>query len=168
MKLTSRGPVLHKQTRCGLDGNTFTFYKIRSMVSRAEQQKDGLRHLNEAAGPSFKMFDDPRVTRLGRALRRTSIDELPQLLQVLQGEMSLVGPRPPLPEEVAHYTPHQLRRLSVKPGITGLWQVSGRSTLGFDKCVELDLRYIDDWSIWLDMKIIVKTIPAVLFQRGAW
>jgi len=138
------------------------------MVSGAEQQQDGLRHLNEAGGPLFKMFNDPRVTRLGRALRRTSIDELPQLLQVLRGEMSLVGPRPPLPKEVARYTPHQFRRLSVKPGITGLWQVSGRSTLGFDECVEFDLHYIDNWSIWLDMKIIVKTIPAVLFQRGAW
>ena len=127
-----------------------------------------IAHLNEAEGPIFKISADPRVTGVGRFLRRTSIDELPQLFNVLRGEMSLVGPRPPLPAEVERYDGWQRRRLSMKPGLTCLWQVSGRSALGFEKWVELDLRYIDNWSPWLDLKIMLRTVPAVASWKGAW
>ena len=168
IKLTSKGPVLYRQIRCGLDGKPFLFYKFRSMVEGADEMRKNISHLNEAGKPIFKISSDPRVTRVGRILRRTSIDELPQLFNVLRGDMSLVGPRPPLPHEVAQYNGWQRRRLSMKPGLTCLWQVSGRSTLGFEKWVELDLRYIDHWSPWLDLKIILRTVPAVVSLKGAW
>lgn len=168
IKLTSKGPVLYKQIRCGLNGRRFTFLKFRSMIEGADEKRDEVAHLNEAKGPIFKITADPRVTRVGGFLRRTSIDELPQLFNVLKGEMSLVGPRPPLPEEVQRYERWQRRRLSMKPGLTCLWQVSGRSELTFDDWVALDLKYIDDWSPWRDFQIMLNTIPAVLLRKGAW
>jgi len=168
VKLTSRGPVLFKQVRCGLNGRRFTLYKFRTMYEGAEQQLDDVAHLNEVHGPAFKARRDPRVTPVGRILRRLSLDELPQLANVLRGQMSLVGPRPPLPEEVSRYERWQRRRLSMKPGITGLWQVSGRAGLDdFNRWIALDLAYIDQWSLWLDVKIMLKTIPAVLSTEGA-
>jgi exopolysaccharide biosynthesis polyprenyl glycosylphosphotransferase len=167
IKLTSKGPVLHRQVRCGLNGRKFDFSKFRSMVEGAEELRKEIEHLNEAKEPVFKISSDPRVTGLGKILRRTSIDELPQLINVLKGEMSLVGPRPPLPQEVERYQPWQRRRLSMKPGLTCLWQVSGRSELGFDEWVALDLHYIDHWSPWLDFQILFRTVPAVLLGKGA-
>lgn len=167
IKRTSPGPIFYRQIRCGLYGRRFTLFKFRSMVNGAEDVLWEIRHLNEMTEPVFKMRNDPRVTALGKVLRKTSIDELPQLWNVLRGEMSLVGPRAPLPEEVAAYTNGQRRRLSVKPGITCLWQVSGRSHIDFDQWMQLDLRYIDNWSLWLDFKILAKTVPTVLFCRGA-
>ena len=168
IKLSSRGPILYKQIRCGLNGRRFLFLKFRSMIDGADEMRKEIEHLNEAMGPVFKIAADPRVTRVGRILRRASIDELPQLINVLRGEMSLVGPRPPLPEEVEWYQPWQRRRLSMKPGITCLWQVSGRSDLSFNEWVDLDLRYIDNWSPWLDAQILLKTVPTVLLRKGAW
>jgi exopolysaccharide biosynthesis polyprenyl glycosylphosphotransferase len=168
IKLTSKGPILYRQVRCGLDGKPFTFLKFRSMIDGADEKRKEIAHLNEAKDPIFKILADPRVTPVGRFLRRTSIDELPQLINVLRGEMSLVGPRPPLPNEVERYNGWQRRRLAMKPGLTCLWQVSGRSTLSFEKWVELDLRYIDHWSPWLDLKIMFKTVPAVASLKGAW
>jgi len=166
--LSSRGPVLYRQTRCGLNGRRFTLYKFRTMVADADRHLDEVAHLNEVHGPAFKARRDPRVTRVGRILRRFSLDELPQLANVLVGHMSLVGPRPPLPEEVERYERWQRRRLSMKPGITGLWQVSGRAALDdFNHWIALDLAYIDQWSLWLDLKILAKTVPAVLSARGA-
>ncbi len=167
VKLTSPGPILYRQRRCGLYGRPFTLIKFRSMMEGAEDVLWEIRHLNEMDGPVFKMRYDPRVTRLGKILRKTSIDELPQLWNVLKGEMSLVGPRAPLPEEVAEYTPAQRRRLSVKPGITCLWQVSGRSEIDFQQWMSLDLKYIDNWSLLLDLKILLKTILVVLLCKGA-
>ena len=168
IKLTSTGPVFYGQIRCGLNGRKFNFYKFRSMVDGADEKRDEVAHLNEAKGPIFKISADPRVTRLGRFLRRTSIDELPQLFNVFKGEMSLVGPRPPLPQEVELYETWQRRRMSMKPGLTCLWQVSGRSSLSFDEWVSMDLRYIDNWSLGQDFRILLRTIPAVLTRRGAW
>jgi exopolysaccharide biosynthesis polyprenyl glycosylphosphotransferase len=168
IKLGSRGPVLFRQQRCGVNGRPFTLLKFRTMVEGAEQQLDEVAHLNQVKGPAFKAKKDPRVTRLGRLLRRFSIDELPQLVNVLKGDMSLVGPRPPIPEEVSQYEHWQRRRLSMKPGLTGLWQVSGRAELDdFESWINLDLAYIDQWSLWLDLKILLRTIPAVLSARGA-
>ena len=167
IKITGGGAVLYRQTRCGLNGRKFTLYKIRTMVEDAELQQEELLHLNEMDGPVFKLKDDPRVTWLGRFLRRFSLDELPQLWNVLRGDMSLVGPRPPIPDEVKRYQRWQRRRLSMKPGLTCLWQVSGRNQLDFDRWMELDLQYIDTWSPWLDLKILAKTVPAVLSGRGA-
>jgi exopolysaccharide biosynthesis polyprenyl glycosylphosphotransferase len=167
VKLSSRGPVLFRQTRCGLNGRPFTFLKFRSMYADAEAQKSRLRSFNEMDGPAFKMTNDPRVTPVGRFLRRTSLDELPQVLNILVGDMSFVGPRPAVLEEVAQYEPWQRRRLSMQPGLTCLWQVSGRNELSFDEWMRLDLEYIDNWSLWLDVKIALKTIPAVLLGRGA-
>ncbi len=168
IKLGSRGPILFTQTRCGLHGRRFTLYKFRTMSVGAEQKLGEVAHLNEVSGPAFKARRDPRVTPVGRILRRLSIDELPQLANVLMGQMSLVGPRPPLPEEVTRYERWQLRRLSMKPGLTGLWQVSGRAGLDdFNRWIALDLAYIDQWSLWLDLKIMLKTIPAVLSAKGA-
>ncbi|MBL4683952.1 MAG: sugar transferase [Nannocystaceae bacterium] len=167
IRLESKGPVLFKQARAGRHGRRFTMYKFRSMVIDAEAKKKELMHLNEMDGPVFKIKHDPRITKVGRLIRKTSIDELPQLFNVLFGDMSLVGPRPPLPSEVQQYEPWQRRRLSVKPGITGLWQVSGRNNIDFDEWMELDLTYIDTWSLWLDIKILLKTIPVVLFQKGS-
>jgi len=168
IKLDSRGPVLFRQMRSGKDGKPFVFLKFRGMVADAEQRRAELEALNEKDGPIFKMRRDPRVTRVGRVLRRTSLDELPQLWNVLRGDMSLVGPRPPLPEEVARYAPWQRGRLAVRPGLTGLWQVSGRSLLGFEQMVALDLEYIARWSLALDLGIMLRTIAAVLCMRGAY
>jgi exopolysaccharide biosynthesis polyprenyl glycosylphosphotransferase len=167
IRLTSRGPVFYRQVRCGLRGRRFTLLKFRTMVADAEQLKPGIEHLNVMDGPVFKATADPRVTAIGRVLRRSSLDELPQLLHVLRGEMALVGPRPPIPAEVERYEPWQRRRLAMKPGMTCLWQVSGRSELDFATWMELDLAYIDNWSLWLDLKILLQTIPAVLSARGA-
>ncbi|MBL8948215.1 MAG: sugar transferase [Myxococcales bacterium] len=167
VKVTSEGPVFFGQVRAGRNGRKFTMYKFRSMVVDAEKLRAKLEHLNEMGGPVFKIKHDPRITKVGRFIRKTSIDELPQLFNVLVGDMSLVGPRPPLPSEVEQYEAWQRRRLSVKPGLTGLWQVSGRNQVDFDEWMQLDLRYIDTWSLWLDIKIILKTIPVVLFHKGA-
>lgn len=168
IKLDSRGPVLFRSARCGRGGEPFTFYKLRSMYSGAEAMKHTLLHLNEVDGPVFKLANDPRITRVGRWIRRSSVDELPQLWNILRGDMSLVGPRPPIPAEVEQYTPSQMRRLSVKPGLTCLWQVSGRSDLSFDEWVRLDLDYIFHRSFAMDVKILARTIPAVLSCRGAY
>ncbi len=167
VKFTSEGPVFFKQERSGRQGRRFMMYKFRSMVVDAEKRKKELAHLNEMSGPVFKIRRDPRITRVGQIIRKTSIDELPQLFNIIKGDMSLVGPRPPLPSEVEQYKPWQRRRLSVKPGLTGLWQVSGRNNVDFEEWMAMDLRYIDDWSLWLDMKIILRTVPAVLFRAGA-
>jgi lipopolysaccharide/colanic/teichoic acid biosynthesis glycosyltransferase len=161
------GPILFRQTRVGRGGTTFTCLKFRSMTPDAEDRKAELLDLNGCIGPVFKIHNDPRVTPLGRWLRSTSIDELPQLLNVLRGQMSLVGPRPPLPSEVAHYTAYQLGRLAVKPGLTCIWQVSGRSLIQFEQWVELDLAYIRNRSFATDGRLILQTIPAVLRRRGA-
>ncbi len=167
IKLDSPGPVLFRQLRCGLHGRPFTFLKFRSMRVDAEALKKHLAPYNEMDGPAFKMTNDPRVTPLGRFLRRTSLDELPQLWNIIRGDMSVVGPRPAVLEEVRQYEPWQRRRLSMKPGLTCLWQVNGRNELTFDEWMRLDLEYIDNWSLWLDVKIALKTIPAVLLGRGA-
>lgn len=167
IKLTSPGPVLFVQNRVGMNQRQFKLYKFRSMVVDAEDRKNALEHLNERDGPVFKIEHDPRTTKLGRFLRRTSIDELPQLFNVLSGEMSLVGPRPPLPDEVKRYEWLFRKRLSVKPGITCIWQISGRNNVSFDRWMEMDHEYIENWSLWLDLKILLKTVPAVLFVRGA-
>ncbi len=167
IKLTSSGPILYRQVRCGLYGRKFKLFKLRTMIEGAEDKLWEIKHLNEMGGPVFKMRNDPRVTPLGRVLRKFSIDELPQVWNVLKGEMSIVGPRAPLLEEVQHYTTKQRRRLSVKPGITCLWQVSGRNDIDFSRWMELDLEYIDNWSFWLDIRIMLKTIPAVFTARGA-
>jgi len=169
VKLDSSGPVFFRQRRAGINGRPFTLFKFRSMAQDAELQQDSLQPFNEMKGPVFKMESDPRITRIGRFLRRHSLDELPQLLNVLQGEMSLVGPRPlPLSEvDRFRHNAHR-RRLSVKPGLTCLWQVSGRSDISdFDEWVRLDLAYIDQWSLWLDLLIVLRTIPVVLFGTGA-
>lgn len=168
IKLESRGPVLFRQKRVTVDGLIFWVYKFRSMHINAEVQRMQLEGLNEKDGPIFKMRHDPRVTRVGKWLRRTSLDELPQVLNILKGEMSWVGPRPPLVSEVKAYEPWHKRRLSILPGLTGLWQVSGRSLLSFDEMVRLDLYYVENWSIWLDLKILIKTIPSVLLAKGAF
>jgi exopolysaccharide biosynthesis polyprenyl glycosylphosphotransferase len=166
---TSKGPVLYRQKRVGKEGVPFMVLKFRTMVDGADQLVAELKDLNEASGPLFKMRRDPRITPVGRWLRRWSLDELPQLVNVLRGEMSLVGPRPPLPEEVSAYEQDwHFDRLEVLPGITGLWQVSGRSGLSFDEYIRLDLHYVENWSLALDLFILLKTIPAVLFQKGAF
>jgi exopolysaccharide biosynthesis polyprenyl glycosylphosphotransferase len=166
VKLTSKGPVLFRQVRSGLRGRPFVCYKFRSMVIDAEQRRGDLERKNEQEGPVFKMKDDPRITGVGRFLRRYSLDELPQLFNVLVGDMSIVGPRPPIPAEVARYDWWQRRRLSVKPGLTCIWQVSGRNGISFDRWMELDMQYIDRWSLGLDMKIIAKTFGTVIRGTG--
>jgi exopolysaccharide biosynthesis polyprenyl glycosylphosphotransferase len=168
IKATSPGPVIFRQERVGLRGRPFTLLKFRTMVAGADRLLDGLREQNEADGPLFKLRQDPRVTRVGGILRRYSIDELPQLWNVLKGEMSLVGPRPPLAAEVALYEEWQHDRLEVRPGITGLWQVSGRSELSFEDYVRLDLFYVENWSIAYDLFILSKTIPLLVSTRGAY
>jgi lipopolysaccharide/colanic/teichoic acid biosynthesis glycosyltransferase len=160
--------VFFRQTRVGKDGHTFTVWKFRTMVVDAEQRKAELTAHNEAAGALFKMRRDPRVTRPGAWLRRYSMDELPQLFNVLFGDMSLVGPRPALPVEAAKYGDHMRRRLVVKPGMTGLWQINGRSDLAWDEAVRLDLRYVENWSFILDLQILWKTLSAVLGGYGAY
>ncbi len=167
IRLTDGGPALFAQERVGRFGRRFTMYKFRSMVLDAEKSRADIAHLNEMDGPVFKSAQDPRITRPGRWLRRLSIDELPQLVNVLRGEMSLVGPRPPLPDEVNSYQRWQRRRLSVRPGLTCIWQVSGRNQLDFDTWIRLDLEYIDNWSLLLDIKLLLQTVPAVLTGYGA-
>ncbi|GAH11522.1 unnamed protein product, partial [marine sediment metagenome] len=168
VKLESPGPAFFIQERVGYKGRPFKMTKFRSMVVDADDQKEALRAMNEANGPIFKIRNDPRLTRVGRIIRRLSLDELPQLYNVLLGEMSLVGPRPPLAEEVNQYQSWHMQRLEVKGGITGLWQVSGRSDLTFDEQCLLDIYYIENWSIALDLRIMLQTIPYVLFGRGAY
>ena len=168
IRLDSPGPIIFRQTRVGLRGRHFEMYKFRSMHVGAEEQQDMLADMNEADGPIFKIRDDPRLTRVGRVLRRLSMDELPQLVNVLRGEMSLVGPRPPIPAEVEKYQEWHKKRLEAPPGMTGLWQVSGRSRLSFDEMVLLDIYYIENWSLWLDFKILMRTIPKVLLGEGAY
>ena len=168
IKLTSPGVVVYRQTRIGWNGRPFKVFKFRTMYKDAEQRLDDLLYRNEAQGPLFKIKDDPRITPVGKFLRRTSFDEIPQLLNVIKGEMSLVGPRPPLPQEVATYAEWQKARLSIKPGMTGLWQVRGRSDISFDEGVLMDLYYIENWSLHLYFMILLRTIPAVLFSRGAY
>jgi len=166
IKLGSPGPVFFRQTRCGMNGRKFSLLKFRTMVADADNMKLSIQHLNEMSGPVFKAKNDPRLTRIGKVLRKYSLDELPQLINVLKGDMSLVGPRPPLPEEVVKYDMWQRRRLSVRPGLTCVWQVSGRNNIGFEQWMKLDLEYIDNWSLTQDFKIILKTIPAVLRGTG--
>jgi exopolysaccharide biosynthesis polyprenyl glycosylphosphotransferase len=168
IRLTSRGPALFRQTRVGTNGRLFTVYKFRSMVVDAEARRAALVDQNDGHGVLFKMRTDPRVTRIGVLLRRYSLDELPQLLNVLRGNMSLVGPRPPLPLEVAGYSTDEVRRLRVRPGMTGLWQVSGRSDLTWEESLRLDLRYVDNWSISLDFSILWRTVRAVAQGSGAY
>lgn len=168
IKLESPGPALFRQTRMGRNGKPFTFYKFRSMRPEAEEALSELRDLDEAEGVFFKIREDPRCTHVGRVLRRLSLDELPQMYNILRGEMSLVGPRPALPREVERYEEWHRRRLGVLPGLTGLWQVMGRSDLVFDEMVMLDLFYIENWSLWLDLKIMLMTIPTVLSGKGAY
>lgn len=168
IRLDSPGKAIFVQERVGLRGRRFLFYKFRSMYADAEQRLEHLKTSNEVSGPVFKMRRDPRVTRVGVWLRRTSLDELPQLLNILKGDMSLVGPRPPLPHEVAVYRPSDAVRLTVKPGLTCLWQVSGRSTVGFDEWMELDREYVRNLSLALDLRILVRTVAAVLTMRGAY
>lgn len=181
IRMDSKGPVIFKQQRIGLNGAPFTFYKFRSMypdVDPSRHKEYVQSFIVNGTGPStltnggtkiYKLTDDDRVTRVGRFIRKTSIDELPQLFNVLKGEMSLVGPRPPLPYESEVYTETHKKRLTVMPGITGLWQVSGRNELTFDDMIELDLAYVDGWSMWLDLKILLKTVRVVLFNTGgAW
>lgn len=165
---TSPGPVIYAQERVGRGGRRFRMYKLRSMQRNAHYMKPEIVDLNECSGPVFKIRNDPRVTRVGRVLRRFSIDELPQLVNVLLGQMSLVGPRPPLPEEVAQYGPYERRRLLVTPGITCIAQVSGRSDVDFNRWMQLDMQYIDEWTLWLDIKVLARTVPAVLSRRGAY
>jgi exopolysaccharide biosynthesis polyprenyl glycosylphosphotransferase len=166
IKATSRGPVIFRQRRAGLYGRSFAMYKFRSMIARAEAQKADLIARNEADGPAFKMGRDPRITPFGRFLRKYSLDELPQLWNVLKGDMSLVGPRPPLPKEIASYRRWQRRRLSMRPGLTCIWQVNDRRHDSFDRWMQDDLDYIDHWSLWLDLKIALKTLPAVFKGTG--
>ena len=168
IKLTSRGPVCFIQTRMGLNKRLISVYKFRTMVADAEQKQAELEHLNEVGGPVFKIKNDPRITTIGKVLRKTSIDEIPQLFNVLKGDMSLVGPRPlPLRDYRGFEKDWQRRRFSIRPGITCLWQVSGRTAIQFDRWMELDMEYIDRWSVWLDLQILIRTIPAVLRGSGA-
>ncbi len=167
VKVTSRGPLLFRQTRVGLHGRPFKMLKFRTMVENAEELKAKLAAQNEMDGPVFKMKKDPRITSIGRVLRKFSIDELPQLINVLRGDMSVVGPRPPVPNEVAKYEPWQRRRLSVRPGLTCIWQVSGRNEISFEQWMYMDLQYIDTWSFSKDISLILKTFPVVLTGRGA-
>jgi len=168
IRLSSKGPVLYTQERVGRRGVPFRMYKFRSMVADADRMLKELSAGNEATGPLFKIRSDPRVTPIGKWMRKFSIDEFPQLINVLKGEMSLVGPRPPLGHEAMMYSEAQWRRLDVAPGMTGLWQVSGRSTLTFDEMVRLDMFYIDNWSVGLDLALMIRTVPAVLLGLGAY
>ncbi|MFC1612118.1 sugar transferase [Myxococcota bacterium] len=167
IRLTSRGPVLFKQNRVGLHGTRFNLFKFRSMVVNAEELRESLTKHNEQSGPVFKMENDPRVTGIGRFIRKYSIDELPQLINILRGDMTIVGPRPALPSEVEQYEPWHRRRLCMRPGLTCYWQVSGRNEIGFDDWIRLDLQYVDTWSLTVDINLILKTFPVVLSGRGA-
>ena len=168
IKIEDGGPVFFSQTRVGKDGKFFKMYKLRSMVVNAPEQTKKLMKYNESNGPTFKIEHDPRITRVGAFIRRTSIDELPQLINVLKGDMSLVGPRPPLGHEVMQYDEYAIRRLLVKPGLTCYWQCSGRSGVSFDEWMAMDMKYIEDRGLWTDIKLIFKTIPAVLKGDGAY
>jgi exopolysaccharide biosynthesis polyprenyl glycosylphosphotransferase len=168
IRIEGDGPVFYSHDRSGLNGRKFKMFKFRSMINGADKLKDQLKHINEAEGPVFKAKQDPRITKVGAFIRKYSIDELPQLYNVLIGDMSLVGPRPPLPSEVKKYDRWQRRRLSMKPGLTCIWQVNGRSNVSFKKWVQMDLEYIDNWSILLDFELLLKTIPAVFTGRGAY
>jgi exopolysaccharide biosynthesis polyprenyl glycosylphosphotransferase len=168
IKVTSPGPVFFQQTRCGLGGRRFMLYKFRSMINNAEQMRAELHQLNELDGPVFKISDDPRITTVGRWLRRFSLDELPQLWNIFRGDMSFVGPRPAVPEEVEQYEDWQRRRLRMRPGLTCIWVIEGRNHVDFNRWMQLDLKYIDTWSLWLDAKIFLLTIPIVLSGRGAY
>ena len=162
-----KGPILFSQVRNREYPKTFKMYKFRSMYVDAEERLQDLMHLNEQSGPAFKIKDDPRITKIGKFIRKTSLDELPQLFNVLKGDMSLVGPRPAIPREVEQYTTYQKQRLFVKPGLTCIWQVSGRNNIEFDQWVELDIEYIKTRSLWLDIKLILLTIPALLGDENA-
>lgn len=162
-----KGPIFFSQIRNGAYPTTFKMYKFRSMYIDAEERLQDLMHLNEQSGPAFKIKDDPRITKIGKFIRKTSLDELPQLFNILKGEMSLVGPRPAIPREVEQYTAYQKQRLFVKPGLTCIWQVSGRNNIGFEEWVELDIEYIKTRNLWLDIKLILMTIPAMLGDENA-
>lgn len=168
IKFDTTGPVLFMQERVGKDGKFFKLFKFRSMVVNAEAQRQIIESMNERGNIVFKIREDPRVTRVGKIIRRLSLDELPQLINILRGEMSLVGPRPALPREVEQYSLRDKQRLAVTPGLTGLWQVSGRASLSFDKMVDLDLHYIQHRTVWLNIRIIVLTVPAVVTAKGAY
>ena len=168
VKMTSPGSVLFSQLRVGMGGKTFRFYKFRTMVDGAHLLHECVAHLNECDGPALKIANDPRLHGLGPFLRRTSLDELPQLWNVLRGEMSLVGPRPALPNEVANYAPPYYERFDVMPGLTGLWQVSGRATVPFRRWMAMDIWYVRNWTPLVDLWLLARTIPAVLFREGAW
>jgi len=167
IKITSRGPIIFRQERVGLRGRKFYMYKFRTMVYNAEKLKSGLEEMNESDGPTFKIKHDPRITMIGRILRKTGLDELPQLFNVLKGEMSLIGPRPPLASEVEKYERWHMRRLSVKPGITCTWQIiQNRNEVVFDNWMKLDIQYIDNWSIKKDIQLFIKTIKTVIYGTG--
>ena len=162
-----KGKVFFSQERNGINGKTFNMYKFRSMVHNAEELLDKLQEQNEQSGPVFKIKDDPRITKVGKFIRKTSIDELPQLLNILKGDMSIVGPRPPIPREVEQYTSYQMQRLLVKPGLTCYWQVGGRNKIRFDEWVELDIKYIEERNLWIDIKLIFKTIFVLFGDKNA-
>lgn len=167
IKFTSKGPVFFSQKRVGRDGKEFKMYKFRSMVVNAEELKEKLAAQNEMSGPMFKMKDDPRVTKVGKFIRKTSIDELPQLFNVLKGDMSLVGPRPSLPKEVAQFEDWMYKRLEVKPGLTCYWQVSGRNNIDFEDWMKLDIRYVEEKNLWIDIKLICKTVFVLFGDKNA-
>ena len=167
IKFTSKGPVFFSQKRVGRNGKEFDMYKFRSMVVNAEELKEKLAAQNEMSGPMFKMKDDPRVTKVGKFIRKTSIDELPQLWNVLKGNMSLVGPRPSLPKEVAQFEDWMYRRLDVKPGLTCYWQVSGRNNIDFEDWMKLDIKYVDERNLWIDIKLIFKTVGVLFGDKNA-
>ena len=167
VKVTSKGPIFFSQKRVGKNGELFEMYKFRSMVVNAEELKEKLEEQNEMSGPMFKIKDDPRVTKVGKFIRKTSIDELPQLWNVLKGDMSLVGPRPSLPKEVEQFDNWMFKRLSVRPGLTCYWQVSGRNNIGFEDWMKLDCKYVDDRNIWIDIKLIFKTVGVLFGDKNA-
>ena len=167
IKSDSKGPIIFAQKRVGLNGKEFKMYKFRSMVVNAEELKDKLKENNEMSGPMFKMKDDPRITKIGKFIRKTSIDELPQLINVLKGDMSLVGPRPSLPKEVKEFEPWMIRRLEVKPGLTCYWQVMGRNSIDFEDWMKLDIKYVNERSLWLDIKLIFKTFFVLFGDENA-
>lgn len=167
VKFTSKGPVFFSQKRVGKKGKLFYMYKFRSMVVNAEELKEKLEHQNEMSGPMFKMKDDPRVTKVGKFIRKTSLDELPQLWNVLKGDMSLVGPRPSLPKEVKEFEKWMYKRLTVKPGLTCYWQVSGRNNIDFEDWMKLDISYVEDRNLWIDIKLIFKTVFVLFGDKNA-
>ena len=168
IKLESKGPIIFSQKRIGLNGKEFKMYKFRSMVQNAEELKEKLQKQNEMSGPMFKIKNDPRVTKVGRFIRKTSIDELPQLINVLKGDMSLVGPRPSLPKEVENFEGWMLRRLDVKPGLTCYWQVSGRNNIDFEDWMKLDIKYVEERNFWIDIKLIFKTVFVLFGDKNAY